>query len=239
MNILEMQYDFKQKLNKIDSQQYRNLRIPEIDWKLNEGIDIFIKSISQPRQYNNLGFERTQRTIDDIRTLVINNLELSATEINSKEYFVELPEDYMFYVSSYSTLNKVSCNEAIEVRNTLVQHDDEHEESLFDASSFEWREVNIRFYEGGIKIFTDGTFTIDSIRLNYIRKHAYVHNANGFLPSNSYNLPGGATLVGTQDCELPEHTHREIVDIAVLITTGDLDMPNYQIKEGKVRLNQN
>jgi hypothetical protein len=36
MTAREMHYDFKQKLNKIDSQKHRNLKVPEIDWKLNE-----------------------------------------------------------------------------------------------------------------------------------------------------------------------------------------------------------
>ena len=38
-----MQYDLKFKLNKIDSSQYKNLRIPEIDWVLNESIELFVK----------------------------------------------------------------------------------------------------------------------------------------------------------------------------------------------------
>ena len=36
MNISEMHYDFKKKLNKVDSEQNRNLLVPEIDWALNE-----------------------------------------------------------------------------------------------------------------------------------------------------------------------------------------------------------
>lgn len=238
MNIIGMQYDFKQKLNKIDSQQNRNLRIPEIDWKLNEAIDIFIKSIAEPRTYNNLGFEKNQRTIDDIRTIVVNDKIIPATKLNDYEYYIELPEDYMFYISSNSILKKGTCDN-IKSKNHLRQHDDNHELSPFDKSSFEWRETNIRFFDKGIKIFTDGKFSIKELELNYIRKHAYVHNAQGFLPNKTYKLPNGTNLTGMQDCELPEHTHREIVDIAVLISTGDLGIPDYQIKQAKIKLNQN
>lgn len=238
MDIIGMQYDYKQKLNKIDSQQNRNLRIPEIDWKLNEAIDIFIKTIAEPRTHSNLGFEKKQRTIDDIRTLVKNNVELDATRISDTEYYVELPPDYMFYISSDSIATKGTCIDK-KCRNIFRQHDDRHEESPFDKSSFEWRETNIRFYDKGIKIFTDGTFSINKIEINYIRAHAYVHNAQGFLPTGQYRLPSGDLLTGSQDCELPEHTHREIVDLAVLITSGDLGLPDYQIKQAKIRLNQN
>ena len=66
MNIKEMQYDLKFKLNKIDSSQYKNLRIPEIDWVLNESIELFVKNIAQPRFSQILGFEINQRNIDDV-----------------------------------------------------------------------------------------------------------------------------------------------------------------------------
>ena len=36
----------------------------------------------------------------------------------------------------------------------------------------------------------------------------------------------------------PEHTHKEIVDIAVLLATGEMQLPDYQIKQAKVNLNQ-
>lgn len=235
MNIKEMHYDFKQKLNKIDSQQYRNLRIPEIDWKLNEACEIFIKNIAEPRINNHLGFEVNQRTIDDIRTLVVNDKELSCSIINPKSYISNLPNDYLFYVSSEVNISKNNCNNII-ARCKIKQHDDTHEQSPFDKSSFEWREVNIRFYEKGIKIFTDETFVINSLILNYIKKHPYLHNAEDY-PTGIYNLPSGIILTGIQNCILPEQTHREIVDIAVSITSLDLSASDYALKQTKLSLN--
>lgn len=236
MNIKEMHYDFKQKLNKIDSQQYRNLRIPEIDWKINEAYEIFVKSIAEPRVNNHLGFEVNQRTIDDIRTIVINDEILVATQIDNMSYFVTLPENYMFYISANIIMSKQNCEDKIG-RAILRQHDDRFETSPFDSSSFEWGETNIRFYDKGIRIFTDGTFSIKELKLNYIRKHTYIHNAEDFS-YGSYTLPSGQILTGIQNCELPEQTHREIVDIAVLITSGDLSMADYQLKQAKINLNQ-
>lgn len=240
MDIRSMHYDFKQKLNKIDSQQYRNLRVPEIDWKLNEAYEVFVKSIAEPRYNNHLGFEVNQRTIDDIRTIVKNNvtiLPFVANETLKPEVIFSIPSDYMFFISGYATIEKPECGSKL-VRIKIRQHDDEHEESSFDKSSFEWGEVNARFVGNTIKVFTDETFYVQNIKLNYIRKHAYIHNAQDFLPSSSYKLPNGTILTGFQNCELPEHTHREIVDIAVLIATGELQIPDYQIKQAKVNLNQ-
>ena len=237
MTIKEMQYDIKFKLNKIDSQQYRNLRIPELDWVINEAYEIFVKSVAEPRTSNYLGFETSQRTIDDIRTIVVNDKNIIPTKLDNKTYVLSLPQDYMFYISASVVITKKNCSDRI-ARAILRQHDDRFESSPFDNSSFEWKEVNIRFYENGIKLFTDGTFDIKEVKLNYIRKHAYIHNAQDFLPTGSYKLPSGTLLTGSQDCELPTQTHREIVDIAVLILTNNLELPTYQLKQAKVNLNQ-
>lgn len=230
-----MQYDVKVKLNKVDSQQFRNLKVPEIDWALNEAQDVIIKTRAEPRQKNGFGFEVNQRSIDDIRNIVVNNLTpLSATSVNSSSYKVDLPNDYMFFLSGYAEITKEQCT--VKSRLYVKQHDDEHEESNFDKSSFEWREVNMRFYQDGIRIFTDGTFIVDSIcEFNYIRKPAYMHNAADYV-GGTYNLPDGTVLTGTQDCELAEHIHREIVDLAVLILSGQMQHPDYELKLAKINL---
>jgi hypothetical protein len=241
MDIRAMHYDLKVKLNKVDSQQYRNLKVPEIDWVLNEAQEIFIKTIAEPRTKNGFGFEVNQRSIDDIRTLVINNLTpLPAVIYNvvDNSYQCNLPENYLFYVSGYACLSKGECD-GVRARLLIKQHDDMHEESPFDSSSFEWREVNVRFFEDGLRVFSDGTFIVESIcEFNYIRKPAYIQNAQDYV-GGTYNLPDGTVLTLSQDCELPEQTHREIVDIAVLIMTGQMQIPDFQIKQAKVNLLNN
>ena len=235
MNIKEMQYDLKFKLNKIDSSQYKNLRIPEIDWVLNESIELFVKNIAQPRFSQILGFEINQRNIDDIRTLVVDKKDLTVVKINDKTYYVELPEDYLFYAASRVSLKKNKCV-ATDVRCTVRSHGDLFEDSPFDNSSFEWEDINITFYEKGIKIYTDGTFEVTDFFLDYIKKPKYVHNAEDFS-NTGYKALNGTLLTGHSDCDLPEHTHREIVDIAVLLITGDL-IQNYQIKKEKININK-
>lgn len=243
MDIRAMHYDLKTKLNKVDSQQYRNLKVPEIDWVLNEACEVFIKMIAEPRTKNGFGFEVNQRSTDDIRTLVVNSLTpLPATLFENQSgyssYKVSLPNNYLFFVSGYACISKGNC-ENVKARLYQKQHDDLHEESPFDSSSFEWREVNFRFFSDGLRVFTDSTFTVNSIcELNYIRKFAYIHNAQDYI-GGTYKLPDGTVLTGSQDCELPPHTHREIVDLAVLILTGQLQIPDYQIKQAKVNLLNN
>lgn len=240
MTVQEMHYDFKMKLNKIDSEQYRNLRVPEIDWLLNEAQEFFIKSVAFPRVSNYLGFETSQRTIDDIRTIVVENKQLEKDLINSEDrqkVFV-LPTDYMFYISAKVTVSKAQCG-LKEVRLLIKQHDDKFEESPFDNSSFEWGDINATFDSKGLRVYSDGTFDVENVKLNYIKEPAYIHNASDFKPEGQYkSLKTGLNLTGRQNCELPNQTHREIVDIAVMLASSNLDMQNIQIKQGKLNLNQ-
>lgn len=228
-----MHYDIKMKVNKVDSQSYRNFLIPQLDWILNEAQELFIKMIAMPRNINSLsGFELNQRTIDDIKSIVVP--DYIVTPVNN---VVTLPQNYMFYIKSTAKISKGDCKDKDAVV-VVRQTEDLAEISPFDKSSFEWRTINAVFNSTGIKIFTDSTFTVDKLSITYIRKPAYIHNAQKFN-SGTYLLPGGQLLSGKQDCELPPHTHREIVDIAVLLITGQLQLPDYSVKRDKLNsLNQ-
>lgn len=236
MQIQDMHYDFKQKLNKIDSQLYRNLKIQEIDWKLNEGMEVFIKTIAEPRYSDALGVEVNQRLIDELYSIVKERQLLTITPFgDNKSYIAALPVDYWFLLDIQAIASKGSCI-GIELKTNERRHDDQPEDSPFDDSNFEWGETNFRFFNGGVRFFTDGTFSIDKIYLDYLIHPPYIHYAAGVI-GGQYKMPNGTLLTGTQDCILPQGTHREIVDMAVLITTGDLNMSDYQIKMAKLKLN--
>jgi len=233
-----MHYDFKTKLNRLDSQKYRGMRVPQIDWKLNEAQDILIQSITNPRYAQSYGFEGNQRIIDDIRTIVVNGFEILAASASDGTYRAQLPigvptNEYLHHISSYASCTKGTCSGII--RTTQIQHDDKAQESPFDKSSFEWEQVNIKIVNKDIILYTDGTFKIEKIFLDFVRKPLFFHTAID-ASTTGYTLPDGTTtLTNYQNCELPEILHKEIVDLAVLITTGDL-IPDYQVKQSKLQL---
>ena len=228
MAIEDMHYSFKLKMNKIDSQNQRNFLVPEIDFLLNEAAEIFVKLIAQPRYQNSpLGFETTERTIEDIRPLVTHK------EIDVVDNKAILPnsgtEQFWFFLKGRATMRKGNC----EREGVLYQrqHDDLFEESSFDRTSFEWKTVNALFNKDGIQLFAKD-FTITKLSIDYIKKLSYMHNAQKFK-SEGYKKPDGVLLTGKQDCELPAYTHQEIVDIAVMLASGSL-IPDFNIKRDKV-----
>ena len=228
MSIKAMHHDLKSKLNKVDSNQNRNLRVEEIDWALNEAQELFVKIIAEPRYKNHLGFETNQRSIDDIRTIVKPDIVQTTTN-----NLTALPNDYWHFLKGFATISKTGCNGTYKARLIIRQHDDRHENSSFDISSFKWREVSGEFVQGGIKTYADD-FTVDSLCLTYLEKLPFIHNAEDSKNSGYNNPITGVALTGTQDSPLPEHTHREIVDIAVLILSGQMSTPQYQAHLNKL-----
>ena len=237
MTIGEMHYDFKQKLNAIDSQKYKGLKVPEIDWKLNEAQEVYVKLIAQPQENSKLSFEVDQRSVDDIRTIVIDQKPadyIPATLYDEDSYIVPLPPDYWFLANVNVVATKGNCT-AVLYNSREVQHDDKHEYSPFDKSSFEWRISNFRYNREGIRFFTDTTFIINKVGLEYLIKPTAMYNAAAYN-DGAYKTVDGVLLTGTQNCILPDQVHRDIVDLAVLITSNDLSLPNYTMKKDKLNL---
>jgi len=244
MTIEEMHYDFKMKLNKIDSQQFRNFLIPEVDWLLNEAQELFIKMVAEPRLSFHLGFEKSQRNTDDIKMLVVEKSLVDNKKIQKsvgyscKRY--DLPEDYMFFVRALVYGETGSCKNVSCVVK-IKQHDDSNHISPFDKSSIVWREINGMFIENKLElelpdISEEPESDLGDVLLTYLRKPKYMHYAKG-IEGGKYQLNETILLTEKQDCELSPHTHREIVDIAVMLASGQLQIQD-PFKMTKLNLNQ-
>ena len=244
MTIEEMHYDFKMKLNKIDSQQFRNFLIPEVDWLLNEAQELFIKMVAEPRLSFHLGFEKSQRNTDDIKMLVVEKSLVDNKKIQKsvgyscKRY--DLPEDYMFFIRALVYGETGSCKNVPCVVK-IKQHDDSNHISPFDKSSIVWREINGMFIENRLElelpdISEEPESDLGDVLLTYLRKPKYMHYAKG-IEGGKYQLNETILLTEKQDCELSPHTHREIVDIAVMLASGQLQIQD-PFKMTKLNLNQ-
>lgn len=250
MTVEEMHYDFKIKFNKLDSNDYRDFQVPEIDWLLNEAQELFLKQRYGINNTTQQGFEGSQKRIDDLRNLVMKNISLPASQVvaDPVSYEATLPADYIFAIRVQSIASKPSCSE--ESKKLIckpTQHDD-LSNCLLDPNynpSFEWGEMpivygtlsNLTADANRIFGYTDGSFTVTSFILDYLREPKRIAFPTG-VPGLIYNYPDGSAVATDQDCELPEHTHREIVDIATLIAAGDINHPGYQVRMAKIGMNE-
>lgn len=223
-----MEYNYKVQLNEIDSNQYRGLLIPQIDWQLNRAQMVFIRAAVR----KDTGASLDQINSDDLRTIVVKS-ETPVSRLNNSEFTAPLPDNFLFKAKLQVRAKKNKCYKTI--RAYQVDFDELHEEDPFSKSSFEWEEVNFQFNSSGIKFYASD-FLIDRMYLDYIRKPRYIHNAKDF-ETGQYALPNGTLLSGSQDCELPETAHESIVSLAVLLSTGDLRLPDWQTKLEQFKLN--
>ena len=249
MTVQEQHIDFKRKLNKIDSATHVNFEVPFIDEYLNEAQEIFIKRRIQTNNIYRVGFEVTQKRIEDLREIVAkcptDIAPIALTEIDTNVYQADLPENYLYYIRGNVTCTKGSCNK--ELGCIVQQHDDLNNVlgSMFYSPSFEWGELPITFSKDKIYVYSDGTFTPEFLLIDYIRRPLRIANPDAYidqLGNTGYLLPvrdafGNFIPAVQQDCELQSmYVCREIVDIAVELAHMDLGDPKHQLSSYKNKI---
>ena len=240
MTIHDMHYDFKVKFNKLDSQGMRDLSVPEIDWILNESILMFVKQRFGQNNMMRSGFETLEKRFQDLKELVVkppSSAPLTPQPVPDlpgvyKISLNDLSEKFLFMIRSYSNLTKGNCK--VVADNILVQHDDLNDilKHPYYSPSFEWEDNSIYLY-------TNNEFEINNVIIEYIKYPKRVAAPSLYLPTGSYYLPDGITLIGSdQNCELSDHTHSEIVDIAVSNAYLYTQNPAIQWAQNKLQINE-
>ncbi len=242
MTIAESHYQFKFNMDRIDSLSNPDFFPEEIDWLLNEAQRIFVEqrlsALSNPKRR---GFEASQKRIDDLSTLVIKHpvQPFMVPSLTDGVYEVELGSLYFKYLhllSGYVEL-EIAPNCTSEVRLKFMQHDDYREalKDPFNSPSQEFIPYNFgrsSSSNGGTSIYMyAGTYSINKVYLEYIKQPTKV-NLGTYTSIDGINYP-------PTSFELPEHTHREIVDIACQIASLNIESPEYiRLKQEKVFLHE-
>jgi len=254
MNVEEMHIDFKRKLNKIDSEKYRNLRPQEIDLYLNEAQEVLIKQ-------KLIQFETSQKLIDDLRMLLVKHEQdpaqpLTNPTIDGNVYIFDLtdlgtiaggftPNQFKYLYHMRSTVDGTKSPCGVRELTTRVTQTDDLSEALgskFYSPSYEWKEVPIVFSENYVYVYSDGTFTLDNLKVDYLKRPARIANPNAVKDSLGnivgYNHPDGTAAV-QQNCEIQSSFFpRELVDEAVRICMIDLGDSRFQLSNFKTQINK-
>jgi hypothetical protein len=174
-SVKEMHYQFKLKLEKVDSATNVNYIVPEIDWRLKRAEAKFIKErVSQSNPFSKGTYEFNNKVIDDLKNIIIPVTITSLTHAGtSTNWYANLPTDYYYYIDCKATCTKGNITKVIpcQVRNNT------EEIMIFNSSSFEWEELNVIFLNKQLVFITDGTFNITSITLKYVKVPVLFHNA--------------------------------------------------------------
>ena len=229
MDISTMHTAVKLELDKTSALELPAFEPEEIDFWLNNAIRKFVKTRYSGNNVKGESFEETQKRIDDLRTLVYNYAAGSVTDASStfpNAVYADLPiedsgvgfEDYWLTIQEEAeiTVNTVASRVGITecTFDEYVQkiNDPYAEHKLHYATA---KPLRLSRYDGTFLI-SDGSYTVTDYFLTYLKKPAEV-------------------AVGTAvDCDLPEHTHDEIVKLATSMMLENIEQPRYQTYQNEV-----
>lgn len=223
----------KERINKLDSQDYDNLE----SWQI---IEAFNKAQSdwcrrQLHGYNNLkeGDEQSKKRIDDLQIL-LTDAKMTSSKQDRYYRTGELPENYF----AWKRIAINGSNECCKERRAFVVYLAEEanvEELLRDKNrrpSFSWAETFCTLKSNRVNIYTNNEFEITDVLLTYYKQPAKIEIAG---ISNPYTQ-----AVSNRDvlCEFKDDVTEVLIDECVSIISKDLaNYYNQQYTEQNVEKN--
>jgi hypothetical protein len=242
MTISEMHTAVKLGLDKTEGLAYAAFLPEELDFWINEAIYRYVMTRYSGNNPKQESFEQSQKRVEDLRSLVkeivLTPTESTATETEGiytlsfkpNSWYIDqasLPADYLLFLNDEVAIsfNHEVTGTATTLRTyPIVCTSDTYSTKVNDPYSEHRLHLSIArplrmFSSKGIELITDGQYDITSYFLKYLRKPAIV------------------SINTSTDCDLPEHTHREIVLLTVKILIENIESPRYQ--STSIELTQN
>ena len=234
----DLQINFERRLQLMDPELVNNnkLNSDTIFAFLNEAIDKFYKTRYSGINAKSEGFEQSQKRIDDLRNLVKSITFTTEIFKQGNSYRVTLPDDYVFLLGDTAGIQPSDdyndpCWEIDEDGNYVVKRNDTIEASVETLD----RQLNnslsehllkystarpLRLIQGNeVLLFTDGKYKVSEYSLTYLSKPQHLDSKN---------------ITNTEYTSLPEHTHMEIVKMAVQLYLATKPMQHYSAYSAEV-----
>jgi len=209
----------KQRLNKLDSQDYDNITCWQIVEAFNKAQVEWVRRQLHGINLTKEGDEGSTRRKDDLQVL----LETFDLNLADKEYYytASLPEDYLQWKRVDVTTKKGCCDK----RRMMVYLAEEGNlrELLRDKAkqpSFEWGETFATLKGGNVNVYTNDEFDIEKEDLVYYRQPIKIQ-INGCV--DPYTNLASTTNI---ECEFKDDIIELIIDEAASILAGDIESGN-------------
>lgn len=235
MDVKSMHFEFKLKLDRIDTLSNPDFNVAEIDWLLNEAQLLIVKQRFTQNNNQQSGFETNTKRIGDLSTLVVkqpeqdgiipidNSIDLST---------LKFPFLYLLRADADVQLNP-NCIKRVTLK--YVQHDDLSEalKDPFNKSSLD----SIVYTIGKTNASNSPSIYIYPENFNVIKIFPEYLKLPNRISFGGYKFIDG-TISTTSNCELPEQIHSEIIDLAVQLASFNIENPEYiQLKNAKIQIN--
>lgn len=209
----------KQRLNKLDSQDYDNIE----QWKI---VEAFNKAQVEwvRRQLHGMntkqeGDEQSTRRKDDLQVL----LKTEPLSVNNQKIYYDgnLPDDYLQW-KRVDIDAKSDCCSSNDIVVYLAEEGNVGELLRDDSKkpNFEWRETFATLKNNKVLIYTNGEFQITEAALTYYKQPVRIQILNVFDPYTG-NVPTANVL-----SEFKDDIIELIIDETISILGGDIESPN-------------
>lgn len=225
MTIAEAHIEFRQAGDRLDSSSIPDMLVEQVDYFLNEASVRFVKTRYSGNNEFKMGFEEIQKRTEDLKTLVFTEFpvvssvltETNIFQANLSSLYIDESltnlsiKEYWFFIRCRARVITSGCTPTYN-KVLLYQHDDLDDvlEDPFKRPSI--NELVGYFESSNLYIVCPNNVTIDKVKLTYIKKPVTVVYGTQY-PSPMLDV----------DFDLPEHTHKEIIQLAVVIALENIE----------------
>ena len=209
----------KQRLNKLDSQDYDNITCWQVVESFNKAQVEWVRRQLHGINVVKEGDEQSTRRKDDLQKLLIREPLVTA----KKDVYYEgnIPIDYLQWKRVDIYANKECCDRR---RMTVYLAEEGNLNQLLRDKSkqpnFEWAETFATLIDNTVHLYTNGEFEISEALLTYYRQPTKIQILNC---SDPYT---GITSTAEVECEFKDDIIELIIDEAVSILAGDIESTN-------------
>ncbi len=216
MNNNLLQVKFRQRLNKLDSQDYGNIECWQIAEAFNKAMDAWVSRQLEGINQTRSTAEGSIRSIDKLQ-VILRDSALTMTDMGNY-WEAPLPDDYTEW-SRISANAVAQCCPPRKLKIFLGENADLDFDLLdkMKQPSFEWAETLGIVIGSTIRIYTNDCFDIDAPIMSYYRRATHIKIANCANPDT------GVTSTVDVDCEFPNNVTETIIDEAAAILADDMN----------------
>lgn len=222
MNNSALQLKFRQRLNKLASNDFDNIECWQIVESFNKAQIEWVRRQLRGSNMFQDGDEQSRRRIDDLQRLLRDEPLSILDKGIYYETELELPSDYLEY-KRIDVKAFTECCEDKRPMTVYLAEEDNRSQLLRDEHkkpSFEWAETFSTLISNRARIFTNNEFELCEARLTYYRFPVYIEIEGCVDPYTSAGSPADV------ECEFKDDIVELLIDEAVAILAGDIESGN-------------
>lgn len=210
----------KERLNKLDSEDYDNIECWQIVEAFNKAQVEWVRRQLHGINVTKEGDEESTRKIDDLQLLLTND----SVKITKKDvyYTGALPKDYLDWKRTDVFATSDCCPEKRRMVTYLVEEGNVNNllKDVAKQPNFEWAETFCTISNNSLHVYHDNKFTVAEVNLLYYRQPTHIQVQGCVDPYTGVESPANIL------CEFKDDIVELLVDEASSIIAGDIESVN-------------